>query len=160
MAWGDDNTTAFGFTDPSMMALLGAMQGAGQYSGFSRLPVSTGQVLGGAAGGLLGGIRAGQQYQQGQQEIVGERMKNIAALDLLRRQSAITGQPMPTMQDIQSGNYSFLPDYTKLWSHFMQGGQGTPSAAPQMRGAEAGAGVAMPELPQVPTSKLAPANTK
>src|SRR5215467_8786433 len=118
------------FTDPSMMGLLGALQGASQYSGFSRLPVSFGQALGGAAGGLLGGIQAGQKYQQGQLEMANERLKNLAAAEQVRQNAAVWGQQIPSIQDLFSGKYSGI-DWIKAYQDFqnnMQGDGGLPSA--------------------------------
>ena len=47
-------------TDPTTMALLGALQGVSQFAGASRLPQTLGQALGGGAAGLMAGIGQGQ----------------------------------------------------------------------------------------------------
>jgi hypothetical protein len=70
--FGGDGSGSF-FSDPTSMAVLGAIAGLGQASGASRLPVTMSSVLGGAAGGFLGGAQAGQEYQQGQQKLTARR---------------------------------------------------------------------------------------
>lgn len=62
------------FANPNIMALLGAIQGAGATSGYSRLPISNGQVLGSIAGGLMQGGSQGYQNQTG-----AEQAKDISA---------------------------------------------------------------------------------
>lgn len=59
-----NNSGGNSFTlSPLEMGLLGAAAGAGQYAGASRLPVTTGQVIGGASGGFGQGYGAGLQAQ-------------------------------------------------------------------------------------------------
>ena len=59
-----NNSGGNSFTlSPLEMGLLGAAAGAGQYAGASRLPVTTGQVIGSASGGFGQGYGAGLQAQ-------------------------------------------------------------------------------------------------
>ena len=62
--------------DPGVDALLGAAQGFGAAAMPSRLPVPLGAVLGQGAGGLLAGLKSGQQAQLAQQQIQAVQIAN------------------------------------------------------------------------------------
>ena len=133
----------FGLSDPGSMALLGALSGMAPYLGASRLPTTFAQGLSGAAGGMLGGIQAGQSFQKGQQEITGESLKNVMALDAMRRQAAALGQAPPSLEDIRSGKYQGL-NWTDIFGEMMKQWQGQQSAAPQIPQPSAGGQIPVP----------------
>lgn len=159
MAWGDQGGIFGSLTDPSTMALLSAMQGVGQYAGSSRLPITTGEVLGGLGGGLLGGIRAGQQYQLGQEQQTAAALANAQALDQLRMWQAGTGGGVPSLTDlrkqIRSGTWQGTPESVILrWLQGggLYGGAGQQGNPPQISQAGGDASQASGPAPAVPNA--------
>lgn len=71
------------YGDPTSMGWLGLVQGLGAASGASRLPVSMGQALGSAAGGLAQGGKEASAYQtqEAQRGLIGAETvgKNISS---------------------------------------------------------------------------------
>jgi hypothetical protein len=76
---------------------------------------------------LSGGPEQAQKYQLGQQLTTEAALKNAAGIAALRAQAAALGFPMPTTQDVRSGNYQG-PDYTRMFSG-TPGGQGSGAPA-------------------------------
>lgn len=79
---------AFSFGDPNSMALLGMLQGVGQASAASRLPVSFGSVLGSLAGGAMQGSLAGYGARK---EELQTKLYEAQAAEAARR-AAVLGQ--------------------------------------------------------------------
>ena len=133
----------FSFSDPTSMALLGAIAGLGQASAPSRLPVTNGMVLGGLAGGLTQGNTQALQNQKAQNEIAGQNLALGNNADTIRMQALAYGMQPPSMGDIRNGKWegllANLPHGTTLTSLFnnFPGAQQpsapmTPTAAPTM----------------------------
>jgi len=134
--------------DPSLFAILGALGGASQFAGASRLPQTFGQAIGGAGAGALQGIGLGQKYQLGQQELTDAALKNWVAQNQVGQLTGAMGQAPPTRAELLAGTGQ-IP-WLQLFNQQLSGGSGAPqipgSAIPgaQIPGAGANA------LPQVP----------
>jgi hypothetical protein len=117
-------------TDPTTMALLGALQGVSQFAGASRLPQTLGQALGGGAAGLMAGIGQGQKYQQGQQELTQGNAKIGQLLDQMRYFASATGGQAPSLADLRSGNWQGM--LSNLPSPGPGAATGVPGATPSI----------------------------
>src|SRR6185312_12371604 len=96
---------SFDFSDPNTMAMLGAIQGAGQAAKPSRLPVPFGAVLGNMAGGLAQGAAQGQAYRANQAKMAAENLQNANALINYNLTAPLFGNNTLSMKDLYSGNF-------------------------------------------------------
>ena len=102
---GVPDSSAFGFNNP---AILGLLAGLGQAAAPSRMPVPFGSVIGQAAGGLLGGQRAGLEMQGQQQKLTQGNAALGQLLDQMKMAAKYYGTEAPTMADLKSGKFEGL----------------------------------------------------
>lgn len=99
--------------DPRVLAMLGAgagiAKGAQPYMSYSRLPQSSQGLRAGAIAGLgeglLGGIQAGTQQQQAQQNLATGGIGLADKLFQLNQIRVALKMPQLSMDDVRSGNY-------------------------------------------------------
>lgn len=108
--------------NPLYLGLLGAAAGAGQYAGASRLPITNGQVIGGAGGGFAQGYGLGQA-------VVGQAQKN----QLLGEQLGFYKNLYPALERYLNGQGApgSQTQQPTVPLAFKNGGQPIPGAPPQ-----------------------------
>jgi Transglycosylase SLT domain len=138
-------------SDPSTMALLGALAGVSQYAGASRLPQTIGQALGGGAAGLMAGQQQALANQQAQQKLTMGNAQIGQLLDQMRWMSQLTGGQPPSLNDLRSGNFQ------GLLSRIPNPGAATaPTVQNMLPSASAAAGLSTPSQPSAFPSQSLP----
>jgi soluble lytic murein transglycosylase-like protein len=92
------------FTNPNIMAALGALQGFGQAAMPSRLPVPFGATLGMGAGGAMQGAQQAIQNRAGVANLMGANLGNANTALQTNIMRPVFGLPPLTQQDLQTGN--------------------------------------------------------
>lgn len=87
----NDPTQSQGAPDPRLMGLLGAIQGYGNSTAYSRMPISQGQKMAQIIGGFTGGL--GQGYQQNL--VAQEGQKNALANQYAQARMGVLKSIMP-----------------------------------------------------------------
>ncbi len=129
----DNSDTPFDMNNPTFIALLGALGGMGRMAGPSRLPVTSGMVMGSTAEGMLAGLKAARENETALQQQTGAAITNAQLLDQLTDLAKAMGKKPPTLADIRSGKWQGLlsSDTTPGLSTLSQGAT-VPGAAPDL----------------------------
>ena len=115
----------FDYSDPQTMALLGALQGLGQASAPSRLPVTGGMVFGNLAGGLMSGAEQGAKMRAADTSQMSDAAKaqnDLLNLNLMQAGLSGFGMNPSSPADLMHNKYQQL--------NLNMPNPGLPAAAP------------------------------